>query len=431
MTTAPDPAPQPDSEPVDPAPTRVATDDPTPTATPLAPPPVPPAREPFWRLSGRDALAIGALALVGLLVAGFMVVSAVQRSFDAAMGGYPVENAEYVVERTTLGSEVTLSGTVQPTQRLDLSFTSEGDVTAVNVNVGDTVTAGSVLATIDDAELRQAVTDARAEVNAAWTDYQNARRSGSSAEVTALRSEHAVKEQALTEAEKALEQASLVSTIDGVVAAVDVHVGDSVGAGSTTSAADATGAATSGGAAVVVISHTFQVDATVGGSERSRLSIGMPATVTVSSSPDPIPGTVTGLGVVAEASQTEGRPGAANFPVTVTLDGQPADVFAGIAAIVTLSTDASEAVLAVPMSAIIDWGSGTDGTVIVLRDGEEIPTPVTLGETGGDMVEIVSGLEEGDTVLITVGMMTTDGAVGPDGMPLDGSAAAPAPEATP
>ncbi|HPA38451.1 MAG TPA: serine hydrolase, partial [Phenylobacterium sp.] len=43
----------------------------------------------------------------------------------------------------------------------------------------DAVGKGDSLASIDDAELRQAVTDAKAENDAAWKDYEDARKAGS------------------------------------------------------------------------------------------------------------------------------------------------------------------------------------------------------------------------------------------------------------
>lgn len=366
----------------------------------------PPAPAPRRTLRPWQYIVIGALIPVALIVAALVLLPMVLPLLfpdPMAQGQGPGEQ-QYTVTRTDLPATVTLAGTVQPTQRLDLNFTSEGEVTRVAVSVGDEVTPGSALASIDDTELRAAVTDASAEANAAWKDYQEARRSGSSVAINAMRSAHAVKDQALKEAREALEKATLTSTIDGVVAAVNVREGDLAGSVAAPGGA-APDAGTSGQAAVVVISRTYQVDASVGGAERTRLAKGMKATVTSSSSSVPLTGTITGLGVVAETSTSDGgggdgRPSAATFPLTVTLDGQPTDVFAGSPATIDVDAGGKTGVLAVPATALIERASPTEGTVLVQRGAVPEPVQVTLGTDGGDLVEVVSGLAEGDVVLL-------------------------------
>ena len=319
------------------------------------------------------------------------------------------------VVRMDLAESVTLSGTIQPTQRLDLSFAAEGEVTSVRVAVGDSVSPGTALASIDNSRLRDAVTDAKAENDAAWKDYQDARKSGPAATVTALRSAHNVKAQALKDAEAALEKATLVSTIDGVVAAVNVQIGDL--AGSTGGTPGDPGS--SAQAAVVVISRTFQVDATVGAADRGRVAKGMAATVTTSSSPNPLPGTVSAVGVVAQASDSPdpNRPSAASFKVTITLDGQPDTVFTGAAASVSVNAEGKTGVLAIPVVALLDRPSDTDATVLVQRGEEAMPTEIKVGTTAGDMIEVTSGLEEGDLVVIPFGMGSEPGGIPGPGTP--------------
>lgn len=396
-----------------------STQPPTPT-----PPPAKRRRRPLrpWQY-----ILIGAAIPVVLLIAAALLIPLL---FRAMMGDQPqgMGEAEYTVQRIELGQVgVTLPGTIEPTQRLDLSFASRGEVTHVGVAVGDSVTPGAVLATIDDTDLRAAVTDARAETDAAWKDYQDARRSGQSAAVSAMRSAHAVKAQALKEAEEALEKASLTSTIDGVVAAVNVQAGQVAGESAGPDAAGAPGEP--GQADVVVIARTFQVKASVGSSERSRLSKGMEALVTSPSSPEPLRGTVTALGVVAEASTEGERPGAATFPLVVTLEGQPENVFAGSSATIELlpGGDGGGPVLAIPVDALQDRISPTEGMVLVRRGADPAPTTVQLGTESGGMVEVTDGLAEGDVVVFFPPM----GPAGPDGPMGPGAAVAAAPTEEP
>ena len=57
------------------------------------------------------------------------------------------------VTRGPISNAVSATGTIAAAQTDNLSFTSSGTVTAVNVAAGDTVTAGQVLATLDSASL--------------------------------------------------------------------------------------------------------------------------------------------------------------------------------------------------------------------------------------------------------------------------------------
>ena len=73
--------------------------------------------------------------------------------------------------KTTEQVTVNLTGTLAPQNQANLSFASAGTVTSVSAVVGSTVSAGQVLATIDDTQLRNAVTLAQANVTAARTSY--------------------------------------------------------------------------------------------------------------------------------------------------------------------------------------------------------------------------------------------------------------------
>ena len=405
---------------------RPVSDTPAAPALPPAPtlPPAPPPAPPRRRRRTILLVVLG-LLLALLLLGGWLVMS-----FLNGMAGLTQQpqESEVPVMRIDLAPRVTLAGTIAPTQRLDLSFTSDGEVTAVPVAVGDSVTRGAALASIDDTELRAAVSDATAEANAARQDYNAARRTGPAAAVTAARSALSMKEQALKDAQAALGKATLTSTIDGVVAAVNVKVGDRVGSGA---APGGDGGDTTGGtsAAVVVISRTFQVDASVGSAERPQVAKGMKAVITATSSRTPLTGSVASVGVLAASSGGD-RPSAATFPVVVSIDGEPTDVFAGGAASVDLVGEGRTGVLAIPRGAVLDWGEGTNGTVMARRGGADPqPVQVTLGVSQDDMVEVVSGLDEGDTVMVLGGMFGPGpGGPGMGGpMPVPGGMASAAP----
>ena len=67
----------------------------------------------------------------------------------------------------TVKETVSATGTIQPATQANLKFAQGGKVTAVNVKVGDTVTAGQALGTIDATTLTAALTLAQQQLTAA------------------------------------------------------------------------------------------------------------------------------------------------------------------------------------------------------------------------------------------------------------------------
>lgn len=104
-------------------------------------------------------------------------------------GGYAAyaaraEAPSYRTATATVGDveeTLALTGTVEPAGRADLSFATSGTVASVEVSVGETVEAGQVLARLDAADLRRAVTQARSTLAAARAQLEADREGQASA----------------------------------------------------------------------------------------------------------------------------------------------------------------------------------------------------------------------------------------------------------
>jgi len=107
------------------------------------------------------------------------------------------------------------------------------------------------------------------------------------------------------------------------------------------------------------------------------------------------PGTVTAISTTASSSNSN----TVSYPVTVTMTGDVSAVFAGMTGNVTFITKEVANVLYVSNKAIIN-----EGTKSYVKkkdsDGNITTVEVTTGFSDGYQVEIKSGLDEGDTVLI-------------------------------
>ncbi|RIQ19527.1 efflux RND transporter periplasmic adaptor subunit [Jiangella rhizosphaerae] len=185
----------------------------------------------------------------------------------------------------------------------------------------------------------------------------------------------------------------------GTVGEYDVLVGEAVAVG------DTVGSIATGG---------FTVSGALSAEQQYRLVSG-PTTAEVQARGGPAPFACTELRTGRSASGGDGggdEGGAAPLPPdpmappeqggssTAVSCAVPPDVtvFDGLAATMVIEAGRAENVLVVPVTAV--EGAFESGNVWkVGPDGEPVETPVTLGLTDGELVEIREGLAEGDAVL--------------------------------
>ncbi len=348
-----------------------------------------------------------------LAVAGALIV--VGGGIAAWFGTRPASSAAATTTRVvtvapaTLDQSVASTGTVEPAQQADLSFVVSGVVAAVDVSVGQKVTAGETLATLDPTQLDATLAQAQATLALDQAKLSSDQAAGASAAQLDADEAAVVSAQAqVSSAQADVSDAALTSTITGTVASVGVSVGESVGAGGSTAGGSAgTSAGSSSTAQFVVVSTgSFVVDTSVDDSQVGRVAVGDQAVVTVAGSTTAVYGTVGSVGLEATASS-----GVASFPVVVDVTGSPAGLYGGTSANVTIITKVLQDVLEVPTLAL---RSSTAGgvTVDVLEQGHQVARAVTVGIAAGGETQVVHGLTVGEQVVVPLLRATRPGAAG-------------------
>lgn len=94
--------------------------------------------------------------------------------YGAAKGGTEVADELITIGRGDVVETVTATGSVKPKNAASLRFESAGTIAQLTVDVGDTVTKGQLLATLNAGDLRQRVLQAEAELSAAQVALSNA-----------------------------------------------------------------------------------------------------------------------------------------------------------------------------------------------------------------------------------------------------------------
>jgi len=359
------------------------------------------------RTSGARRWTVVLVVALAVLGAGGAAWAATRSSTDG------VTSVLATAASGTMRQTVSATGTIAPKQEADLNFAVDGEVTAVAATVGAKVTKGDVLARVDRKALRIDVDAAKAAVTAAKS--QLAADQVSSASDAALRSDEAnlrSMRSSLSQARTALADATLRSTIAGTVASVDLAVGDQV-SGSTNGSQQAASSSSDASTAQIVVISTdeFVVNASVGASDLASVKKGLQAQITPTGSTEPLFGTVSSVGLVAESSTT----GSSSFPVVIAVTGKVSGVYAGSSAEVSIIVKQLQNVLTVPTAAVRNNNGRTSVTVV--KNGRQRPTPVTVGAVFGQQTQITHGLSAGDQVLVTTVRLrsTTDGGTGGNG----------------
>ncbi|MDQ1701055.1 MAG: hypothetical protein QOF57_307, partial [Frankiaceae bacterium] len=300
---------------------------------------------------------------------------------------------------STMTQSVTTTGTIQPARRSDLSFTVSGKVTKVSATVGEAVTSGQVLATVDATTLQTAVDTANAAVTSAAEQVTSVATS-TATQIAAANAQLAQAKSALATANDNLAAASLKAPFTGVVAAVSMVAGDTVGSSSASGGGRSTTTTTTTATTdviTVISTDSWVVNANVGSSDLPSLKKGLQTQITPSGSTTKIFGTVSSIGIIAGASTG----GSATFPVVIAVTGNPAGIYAGSTADVSIIVKQIPNVLTVPTVAI----RTVNGATVVSQEtnGKQVDTPVTVGTAYGALTEITKGLAAGDQVVVNFG----------------------------
>lgn len=116
-------------------------------------------RKPSWRRgwTRRRLLALG--AVVVLVVAAVLITWQLTRNSSSPASAAPlaVTTQKVTVGTGTIKQTVSASGTIEPASQAQLSFAVSGQVTAVDVKVGQKVTSGQTLATVGTTALQDDV----------------------------------------------------------------------------------------------------------------------------------------------------------------------------------------------------------------------------------------------------------------------------------
>ncbi|MAP55097.1 efflux RND transporter periplasmic adaptor subunit [Altibacter sp.] len=294
---------------------------------------------------------------------------------------------------------LTASGKIEAANSATLSTRMMGFVDKVHVNVGDKVTKGQLLISINNADLsaKQAQTsagiaEAQAAFNNAEKDYHRFQNlfddnSASQKELDDQRARYEMAKARLegtkqikNEIQSQFAYVNLRSPFNGVVTNHFIEVGDMANPGEPLLSVEGPG--------------TFEVTASVPEGEISKIKSGAVVQVHVKSLDRILHGTVTE--VSSSAKNTGGQ-----YLVTVVLDRTDATILSGMYATVQFPLEAKTetSLIMVPEDALVKRGQLT-GIYTVSQSNTALLRWLRLGRTFGENVEVLSGLSADENYII-------------------------------
>lgn len=321
-----------------------------------------------------------------------------------------------IVKRGTLIASVSGSGNIVVDQSASVDPSITGTVQNLAVKVGDAVTKGQLLFTIDNDQLDVDVTKSLASLRSAEQSVVSAKASKKSAQDTLYSAEHGAKQEnkrkisalrASYDAAKLGEVSAeqnliaarkdyanqiadaakrrVVSPIDGTVNEINVKNGDDLANLSSGSSREVP--------MIIGDLSTLKAEVTVNEVDIANVSVGMDASVVF----DAIDGfsvsgkveKVDALGTITQSVVT--------YAVTIGLDTLDERIRPGMSVTASLIESVTSDALIIPVSAIKT--SGDQNFVQILENGSPVDKTVELGNTDGIETEIKSGLSAGDEVV--------------------------------
>lgn len=295
----------------------------------------------------------------------------------------------HTVARGSIDVTIQTIGRVQSTGSSTVRTSVAGEVATVAVEPGDTVVEGDILVLLVTTTLERAVDSANQQLEDAEFALQLAERAldeepdNENRRLAVIQAAQRVDaaELSLTDAEIALTNAVIVAPRNGTILEVPVRQGDLVNR--------------TAPVAILFARDDLEVVATVDELDLPNVQIGAEATMRLDAFPDQeIPGVVLST---APAAREQG--GATVFSTTIGLTlPDDLDIRPGMNTDVTIVTEARDDVLLIPQRAIRTVGNRA--FVQVMRDGDPVEQEVILGYRSAGQAEVVSGLSEGDRIVL-------------------------------
>ena len=296
----------------------------------------------------------------------------------------PVRVKTEVATTTTSTNGQTYVGIVEEREATAVSFTGMGVVKRMLVNEGQAVSKGQLIAEMDDTQARNILSGAEAQMaqaNDALERYKMLHDNGSLPEVqwVEIQSKVAQAKSQLEVAKKNLDDCRLVAPVSGIIGR------KLIGAGETALPSQAV-------VSILDIS-TVKVKVAVPEAEIGGINANTPTSMTVEAINGSYQGGRIEKGVQADALTH-------TYDIRIHVANGDRKLLPGMVASVRFISDGSQAIGSkmIPVTAVQKKSDGSLFVWTVGKDSTAHRANVTIGQTQGNYVSVIEGLDIGDRI---------------------------------
>ena len=348
------------------------------------------------KLLSNKKITMIAIVLIIVVLFAFKVLAADKTTEGMQDNTVTVEVEE--AKMTDSLSGLTYKADLEAAEEAVLSSNISGQVTKVLFEDGDKVTQGQAVAYLDDKDLQNQLKTAKIDLNklqlelaseqnnyntakelyengaCARTDYENA-------ELTykTVLANVELKKVALQDISNSLNDCVIKAPISGEIGEKNVSIGEYVTQGTAF-------AAIRNNTAIKAVIQLMQEDL-------DKIAVGQTVQLKLNEGDNKSYSGV--VETIAASANSETRV----FDCLIRIDNSDAMLNSGVSALIEIPDQNNTEALAVPMAAIT--GSEGDYSVYTIKDHAARKITVTIGAMSDDMVEITSGLQKGDKIIVS------------------------------
>ncbi len=379
-----------------------------------------------------------------------IVIALAITSIGSSSAGSAATQRTATAERGVVQSTVSGNGSLEAAKQVELNFGSSGEVTEIDVEAGQKVSKGDVLARIDSSSARASLASAEAQIAEAEETLEAAEESeeeaaSTEAEMGAQENRAAAKRHRASgiqlagrrdrqrrhrrsEAAPGAAQRqecppgsarNRAASPDlghdrlrlGLVETQRRRLAHSQSRGRPAPRSSKSSSRSSSVSIVLSQLGRLKMEVSFSESDIGKVKVGQPATVSVSSMEGTeLAGRVTKVDVLPSEGSSSG---VVEYPATITVTQSAKGVRVGMSASAEVVVEQVQGAVSVSSEAITSGPGG--GSVTVLEDGVEAQRSVTTGLKGDETTQVLGGLKEGETVVLPEITTAAGGAGAPSG----------------
>ncbi len=345
------------------------------------------------------------LSMIALVIIGTITGSYMYR----VMSARPTFSLQ-TVQRGNVQETVSLTGTVVPETSVDLSFEKTGRINAINYVVGDNVSAGDVLASLDSSDEQLRLNQANAGVASAKAILEQYQENfkGAKYKLDALERDGVSKyndkkvQEKVIDANEALVKAQeaqvlsaqnnaayyglqlgknyLRAPITGIITQKNIEVGETAESAKTVF--------------TIIKKDKYKIETYASQLDVAKLKVGDDSQISIKASG--ILNVLSAKIISIDPSATM-QSGNSGYKVTLEFDATSSEVRAGISADALIKVGEKNDAVTISKADLIQKDN-QNFVMVPDAQGKESLKKVEIGIMGSDIVEIVSGLNSGDEI---------------------------------